>query len=67
MDGSVLRGVVVHQDIGVMQINEDYQGALASALGYNIYTLEGNVAFAQWLYNQEGAQPWSSSSGCWAK
>jgi len=66
-DGQVLRGEVVHQDVGVMQINETYQGALASALGYNIYTLQGNAAYGKWLYDHEGAQPWSSSSGCWAK
>ncbi len=66
-NGNVLRGAVVHQDIGVMQINETYQGALASALGYNIYSLQGNVAYAKWLYDQEGAQPWSSSSACWSQ
>jgi hypothetical protein len=66
-NGQVLRGVAVHEDVGVMQINETYQGALASALGYNIYTLEGNVAFGKWLYDHQGAQPWSSSSACWAR
>ena len=66
-NGNVLRGNIVHQDVGVMQINETYQGALASALGYNIYTLQGNVAYAKWLYDQEGAQPWSSSSACWSR
>ena len=66
-NGNVLRGNIVHQDVGVMQINETYQGALASALGYNIYTLQGNVAYAKWLYEQEGTQPWMSSNACWGR
>ena len=45
--GNVIRGQVNKDDIGVMQINENYHADLAQKLGYNIYTLQGNVAFAQ--------------------
>ena len=38
----------------------------AAKLGYNIYTVEGNVAFAKYLYNKYGSDPWSSSSKCWS-
>jgi hypothetical protein len=66
-DGTVMRGAVVYQDVGIMQINETYHGAEAKALGYDIYTLDGNLAFANWLYNKEGTAPWDSSSPCWDK
>jgi hypothetical protein len=33
--------------------------------GTNITTLEGNLAFAAWLYKTEGSEPWKSSRSCW--
>jgi hypothetical protein len=66
-NGNVLRGEKNHYDVGVMQINELYHADDAKALGINIYTIDGNVAFAKVLYNKYGAKPWMSSSGCWAK
>jgi hypothetical protein len=64
--GGVLHGVKDNQDIGVMQINEQYQGAKAAAMGYDIDTVEGNVAYAQYLYETQGAAPWGASSTCWS-
>jgi hypothetical protein len=66
-DGSVKRGRVNDADVGVMQINEYYHLDTSVDKGYNIYTLEGNMAYARDLYNRQGAQPWSSSSPCWSK
>ena len=66
-DGQVLRGKANHEDVGVMQINEKYHANEAVKLGLNIYTVEGNVAFAKYLYGKFGAQPWSSSSKCWGE
>jgi hypothetical protein len=65
-DGNVIRGKVNKGDVGVMQINEKYHADEAAKLGYNIYTAEGNVAFAKYLYNKFGSDPWSSSSKCWS-
>jgi hypothetical protein len=65
LDGQVMRGKVDHSDVGVMQINEVYNGPEALKMGYDIYTLEGNVAFAKYLYAKLGTQPWASSEGCW--
>lgn len=65
-DGSIRRGKVNDADVGVMQINEYYHLETSKKKGYDIYTLEGNMAYARDLYNREGAQPWSSSSPCWA-
>jgi hypothetical protein len=65
--GDVLHGKVDSQDIGVMQINQKYQGDKAASMGFNIDTVEGNVAYAKYLYETQGAAPWSASSQCWSK
>jgi hypothetical protein len=64
-DGSVLRGRVNPADVGVMQINERYHAGTAIQLGYNIYSLEGNMAYAEYLYSKYGTDPWVHSSKCW--
>jgi hypothetical protein len=64
-DGKIIRGIENRFDVGVMQINEQYHAAQAKKLGYDIYTLDGNMAYAEWLYSQEGSKPWSASSKCW--
>ncbi len=65
--GSAHRGVVNNQDVGVMQINEHYHLDSAKKLGFDIYTLQGNVAYARYLYESQGTQPWSSSKPCWGQ
>ena len=65
-DGNLLRGIVNHDDVGVMQINEKYHADEALNLGYDIYSVKGNVAFGKYLYEKSGAQPWVSSSKCWS-
>jgi len=66
-DGEVHRGKVNNQDVGVMQINEHYQLQTAQKGNYNIYTLEGNTAYARELYEKQGTAPWNSSKACWGK
>jgi hypothetical protein len=66
-NGNILRGKVNPADIGVMQINEKYQLEKAESLGYDIRTTAGNVAFAEYLYDTQGAAPWSASEPCWGK
>ncbi len=66
-DGEIHRGVVNSADVGVMQINEFYHLDQSEKKNYNIYTLEGNVAYARDLYERQGTQPWSSSKPCWGK
>ena len=65
-DGNILHGTVDPRDVGVMQINEHYQGAEAAALGFDIDTLQGNVAYAKVLYAKEGTKPWTASEKCWS-
>lgn len=64
-DGSIFRGVVNPKDIGVMQINTHYHLKEAKELNLDLYTLDGNLAYAKYLYEQEGVQPWASSKACW--
>ena len=64
-DGTVIRGKVNKADVGVMQINEKYHAETALKLGYDIYSVEGNVAFGKYLYKKYGTSPWYSSSACW--
>jgi hypothetical protein len=66
-NGSVLRGEIVREDLGVMQVNEYYHGKTADKLGLDLYSIEGNVAYARQLFDKEGTTPWLSSSKCWNK
>lgn len=66
-NGKVLRGELTPDDLGVMQVNEFYHDDTAKVLGYDLHTLDGNLAYAKWLYNKEGTVPWYSSSKCWQK
>jgi hypothetical protein len=64
-NGTPLRGRVNAADVGVMQINEKYHAATAVKLGHDLETLEGNLAYARYLYETQGTKPWVHSSPCW--
>lgn len=64
-DGRVMRGLVNSADVGVMQINERYHAEDAVKLGVDIYSIEGNIAYAKHLYDKFGTSPWASSKPCW--
>lgn len=64
-DGSVLRGRVDNDDLGVMQINLRYHATQAEELGIDLYDIEGNLAYARYLYEKKGTQPWNASAPCW--
>ena len=66
-EGNILRGTVNKYDVGVMQINELYHEAKAVELGYDLYTLQGNLSYGRYLYDREGTRPWMASSACWSK
>lgn len=65
-DGSVVTGKINSHDRGKFQINETYNLAAAQSLGMDIYTLQGNTAYALYLYDHEGTTPWNASRKCWA-
>lgn len=66
-DGEILRGEVDADDIGVMQINTRYHQETADELGIDIYSLNGNLEYAKYLYEKQGVRPWKASMPCWGK
>jgi hypothetical protein len=66
-NGDVFRGKQVIEDTGVFQVNTYFNGEEAKKLGHNLKTLEGNMAFAKYLYEKKGTQPWKASKPCWGK
>ncbi len=66
-DGSVLRGVKNKRDVGVMQINEFYHASKADELKLDLENITDNMAYAQYLYDKKGTQPWAASRPCWGK
>jgi hypothetical protein len=62
---TVYTGRIDADDTGVMQINKYYHLKTATKLGINLDTVEGNMAYAKYLYEKEGTVPWNSSSKCW--
>lgn len=65
-DGTVLTGRVDSDDTGVMQINTRYHAETAEKLGLNLHDLYDNMAYARYLYENQGTQPWSASAPCWS-
>jgi hypothetical protein len=65
-DGKVLRGDANKSDLGLLQVNEYYHGEKALDLGFDLTSVEGNLAYAKYLYDNEGTQPWSASAKCWS-
>ncbi len=64
-DGETLRGKVNKSDLGLMQVNAYYHGEMAEELGFDLMTVDGNLAYAKYLYEKEGTTPWNSSKKCW--
>ena len=64
-DGNVLRGEVNKSDVGLMQVNEYYHGEKAEDLGFDLTSVDGNLAYAKYLYEKEGTKPWNASAKCW--
>lgn len=65
-DGSVVTHINKDgsKDRGEFQINERWL-PMAQKMGMDINTIEGNTAFALWLIDQQGYQPWKFSQSCW--
>src|SRR4051812_34005609 len=59
--GSPLRGGGGRY-IGIFQISEGH-AATAQSLGLDMYTTDGNIAYAKYLYDKQGTAPWSGCIG----
>lgn len=54
--------------MGAFQIMASlHAGAADRNLGLDIYSLEGNAAYARYLYQTQGTAPWNASKACWGK
>lgn len=63
--GNVLRGGASGGMVGVFQFYESIHAPAAKALGFDLSTLQGNLAYARHVYETEGTNPWNSSRYCW--
>lgn len=63
-DGSVIRGIENNSDYGIFQINTYYWLDISNKLSYNIYTIEGNIKMAKYIYEKQGIRAWKASSHC---
>lgn len=61
VDGTPLRGGGNKQYIGIFQIDEIIHFAKAQGMAYDIYSTDGNIAYARYLYYKSGTNPWK---GC---
>jgi hypothetical protein len=61
----VLRGRQVESDVGIFQVNVEYHGSKAKEMGINLYTLDGNIQYAKYLYDRNGTKDWLASRRCW--
>ena len=50
--------------IGAFQVSRIHS-AKATAMGYDLDSLEGNMMYARFLYQQSELGPWRSSESCW--
>lgn len=51
---------------GVMQIMASLHRDSATKMGHDIDTLDGNLAYAEVLYETSGTTPWDASRDCWS-
>lgn len=63
--GTALHGGYGGKMVGIFQVYSDIHAVYAKSLGMDIYTTEGNIAYARYLYQTEGTKPWLSSFPCW--
>lgn len=63
--GYVLQGRLTPKDVGLLQIKSSVHERVALEEGFNIYSITGNISYAQKLYVEEGTRPWNPSKKCW--
>lgn len=53
--------------VGIFQIMSSLHDKPAEKMGMDIHSIDGNLEYARYLYDNEGTKPWNSSKGCWGK
>jgi hypothetical protein len=66
-DGQVVKNPT-STAVGVFQIMASIHDTFADQkLGLDIWSLQGNAAYARYIYERQGTVPWNSSKPCWSK
>lgn len=68
--GEVLKNGAGSSAVGMFQIMASIHQPVAEKLGLDINTIQGNAAYAQYLYDKQGTKPWEAdhkSESCWGK
>jgi hypothetical protein len=63
--GTVLKGGSAGGMIGIFQFFESIHAPAAKKLGFDLATVDGNLAYAKHLHKTEGTTPWASAKDCW--
>ncbi len=63
--GEVLKNRQGSSATGVMQLMASYHAEPAARMGIDITELEGNLEYADYLYESQGTKPWQASRTCW--
>ncbi len=58
--GNVFYGGAGGGMVGIFQFYESIHKATAATLGYDLATVDGNIAYAKHLYKEQGVTPWQS-------
>jgi len=58
--GKVLRGGSGGMMVGIFQFFESIHAKAATNLGFDLFTVEGNLSYARHLYTKSGSNPWAS-------
>jgi hypothetical protein len=58
--GNVFYGGAGGGMVGIFQFYESIHKPTAAALGYDLATVDGNIAYAKHLYKEQGVTPWQS-------
>lgn len=66
-NGNPLKSHYGTEDYGVFQINTTYHLKNSKKMGIDIMTVEGNLAYARYLYEKNGLRDWKPSESCWGK
>ncbi len=53
--------------VGIFQIDENIHKTKAASFGFDIDTVQGNIGYAEYMYETQGVSPWLSSFPCWNK
>lgn len=53
-------------DVGKFQISWTHHSTTIQKMNIDIYTEEGNTAFALYLYRKNGTRDWNASRKCWS-